>query len=514
LQDALALHQSGHLAQARDIYERILQEQPAHSDAMNLLGAIALQTGEPARALELYRRVIKIDPTNAAAWCNGGFASAQLGQLDAALDHYDQAIALRAHYPEAYLYRGNTLAAMKRWDAALANYEQAIALQADYSEAYSNRGVALKTLDRFDAALASFDQAIALRSDYAEAYANRGNALYELGQWDAARANYERAIALRPDYPEPHVSRSFLSLLHGNLEDGWIDYEWRFKMGAGTKRRFVQPLWLGNESIAGRTILLYSEQGLGDALQFCRYAKVVADLGASVILQVRKPLKSLLAGVQGASQVITGGDLMPRFDCRCPLMSLPLAFKTTLDTIPVASRYLTSNPVKVDKWLARLGSSPKSRIGLVWSGNPAFSLDRKRSIALTELLRHLPVGPQYVSLQKELTTLDRLTIQAHGGILQFADELNDFSDTASLCECLDLVISVDTAVAHLSGAMGKKTWILLPSVPDWRWLLNREDSPWYPSVRLYRQRGRGDWGGVLDRIEADLYALTQKGGAS
>jgi hypothetical protein len=296
-------------------------------------------------------------------------------------------------------------------------------------------------------------------------------------------------------------------LLQGDLDNGWIDYEWRLKRDGGLLkdgRGFAQPHWRGQEPLAGERILLYAEQGLGDTLQFCRYVKGVAQLGASVILEVQKPLRNLLVGLEGAAQVIGRGQALPDFDYQCQLLSLPLAFKTGLDTIPATVRYLRSEPAKVAQWQARLGQRSHPCVGLVWSGSLIHKADQKRSIALAQLIGRLPVGPQYVSLQKEVREHDLLTLRSNPAILHFGDELQDFTDTAALCECMDLVISVDTSVAHLSGALGKQTWIMLPWVPDWRWLLEREDSPWYPTVKLYRQDKLGDWNGVFERINRDL----------
>lgn len=297
-------------------------------------------------------------------------------------------------------------------------------------------------------------------------------------------------------------------LLRGEFETGWREHEWRWKSDQTSsfkeKRAFRQPLWLGQESIAGKSILLYMEQGLGDTLQFCRYVKMVADLGARVILEVHKALATLVSDLEGVSQLITRGTPLPAFDYHCPLLSLPLAFKTTLATIPSSSRYLISDAAKVALWRTRLVGNSAPLIGLVWSGNPIHGNDRNRSIPLADLIRHLPDKFQYVSLQKDVRDMDRTTLETNSNVWKFTDDLDDFTDTAALCECLDLIVSVDTSVAHLCGALGKRTWILLPFSPDWRWLLDREDSPWYSHVKLYRQKSIGAWSEVLNRVAMDL----------
>ena len=261
---------------------------------------------------------------------------------------------------------------------------------------------------------------------------------------------------------------------------------------------------MGLESLQGKTILLHAEQGLGDTIQFCRYAKPAADLGARVILEVRDPLLPLLQNLAGVSEIIARGAHLPAFDFHCPLMSLPLAFRTRLDTIPSPEGYITPAPEKVASWQTILGDKVKPRIGLVWSGSPGHSHDRNRSISLANLLARLPKGFEYVSLQKDVRPGDLPALQGRADIRQLGDQLADFSDTAGLCALMDIIISVDTSVAHLAGALGKPVWILLPFNPDWRWLLDRTDSPWYAAARLYRQDTPGNWQGVFEKIEADL----------
>jgi tetratricopeptide (TPR) repeat protein len=511
LQRALELHRAGQLAQAQAGYEEILAIQPGHADAINLLAAAAIQSGNPQRAVELFGKAIEIDPHNVAAYINSGLALRELKQLDAGLARFEQAIALKVDCCEAYFNRGLVLCELKQWEAALASYLQAIAIEPGYAEAHLACGRVLQELKQWDAALASCDRAITIVPDYEEAYLGRAVLLHRSSQMDAALTSYDQAIALKPDYAMAHHGRSHTHLLLGDLDKGWIGYEWRWKdndcLSTGEQREFSQPKWLGKESIAGKTILLFSEQGLGDTLQFCRYARLVSDLGARVILEVHKPLRSLLAKLEGVSQLITKGDALPDFDYQCPLLSLPLALKTRLNTIPSSAKYLASDATKVAGWQRRLGEKARPRIGLVWSGNPLHKNDKNRSILLAELLRYLPTGLQYVSLQKDVREGDRQILQSSPTILQFSDELHDFSDTAGLCDCMDVVISVDTSVAHLSGALGKDTWILLPLVPDWRWLLDRDDSPWYPTARLFRQDRFGDWNGVLEQVKARLMQL-------
>jgi tetratricopeptide (TPR) repeat protein len=357
----------------------------------------------------------------------------------------------------------------------------------------------------FAAAVAGYDQVIAGKPSSADAYSNRGASLAGLNRWNEALADLDQAVAIRPDHAEAHFSRAILWLLQGDFARGWAEFEWRWKTPHGRALRerkgFSQPLWLGQEEIAGKTILLYCERGLGDTLQFCRFAKTVRDLGATVLLQVQTSLVELLSQVEGVSQVLADTRPPPPFDVHCPLLSLPLALNIELATIP-AGKYLSAPPARIASAQAELGESTKPKIGLVWRGDPDNPDDHKRSLTLTQLLSHLPGGFQYLSLQKELTDSEQRAVAAYPDFSPWQD-LN-FVETAALCECLDLVISVDTSVAHLSAALGRKTWILLPFNPDCRWLLDRNDSPWYRSATLYRQARGGDWRGVLTRVAADL----------
>ncbi len=394
----------------------------------------------------------------------------------------------------------------KNYQTAVRLIDRAIISQPDDATFYSNRGNALQKLAQLDAAVASFDKAIALRPDFVDAYYNRGNAMFELTRLDAAVASYDTAIALRPDHNEAIFNKSQALLLRGDLVRGWELFEWRWasEQMKPMKRTFPQPLWLGQESLAGRTILLHSEQGLGDTIQFCRYAKLVSDLGARVILEAPTPLVGLLRPLQGVSAVVAKGSPLPAFEYHCPLLSLPLAFKTTVDSIPCPVPYLRADFSKLTYWASKLGDRQSPRIGLVWSGRSDHKNDRNRSIGLAALLQQLPAGFEYVSLQKDIRDKDQSVLESRPDLLHFGPDLNDFADTAALCELMDVVISVDTSVAHLSGALGKPTWVLLPFTPDWRWLLDRDDSPWYPSVRLYRQPRISDWDSVLKKFKADL----------
>jgi Tfp pilus assembly protein PilF len=450
----------------------ILNGQPDQVNALNLLGVRTAQSGEFGRAALLFDRAIDLDPGRASIHCNRGLALQGLGQ----------------------------------WEAALACFERAISLDPDYAQAHFNLANTFKDLGRLEAALRAYDRAVALDERYADAYCNRGVVLNELKRLDEAVASYDCAIALEPAHAAAQCNKSFTLLLRGDFTAGWSRYEWRWQLPGEAREKPITaaPLWTGGDDLSGRTLLLRAEQGLGDTLQFCRYVPRVAALGATVILEAQRPLLNLLADLDGVSQLLVEGAPLPRHDYYCPLLTLPLALGTRLDTIPSAPAYLRSDPAKVDEWQARLGERTRPRVGLVWSGSVTNRNDRNRSIPLTELWRHLPGGLQYVSLQKDLRAADAAALQATPAILNLANDLLDFSDTAALCECMDVVVCVDTSVAHLCGALGKRTWVLLPFSPAWRWLLDRNDSPWYPSIRLYRQHETGQWSDVLGRLADDL----------
>jgi len=493
---------------AIDSYDRASALKPDYFEAYTKRGIALNDLKLHQAAIESYDKALAIKPDHAEAFFNRGVALNDLKLHQAAIESYDKALAIEPDHAEAFFNRGIALGELKQYHAAVESYDYAIAAKPDFAEAYSNRGVALSELNRYQAAIESFDRAIDIKPDSATPYCNRGNALTELKQYEAAMASYNKAIAIKGDYAEAHWNLSLCLLEMGDFERGWIEHEWRWKnekISAFQNRRdFPQPLWLGKEPLQGKTILLYSEQGLGDTIQFCRYARLVSDLGARVILEVQKPLLSLLAHLQGVAELVSQGDALPAFDYHCPQLSLPLAFKTHLGNIPVSRAYISTRPSKVAQWKNRLGEKLKPRIGLVWSGRIEHQNDGKRSVPLSRFVKLLPNEFQYVSLQKELRDADKQTLESHPEILHFEEEIKDFTDTAALCELVDVVVSVDTSVAHLAGALGKPVWILLPFRPDWRWLLDRDDSPWYPSAKLYRQDAIGDWDGVFECVATDL----------
>jgi tetratricopeptide (TPR) repeat protein len=491
-------------------YDGALGLRPDYVDALTSRGATLHDLKRFDEALASCDGALASRPDDAEALINRGDTLHHLKRYDEALASYDRALASRPDETRALTNRGVTLHDLMRYDEALASHERALAVQPDHVAGLNNRGVTLHKLGRLDESLASYDHALAIRPDYAEAFTNRGVTLHDLMRFDEALASYDRALILRPDCADTHFFEGLSKLLTGDFSRGWIEYEWRRNRSTGfSKRDFPQPLWLGREEIAGKTILLHSEQGFGDTIQFCRYAPLVAARGARVIVEVEQPLQDLLTSLAGATQIIARGSALPDFDFHCPLLSLPLAFDTRLETIPSSTPYLRSPMQNPPDRNTRLETGPRPRIGLAWSGNAEHTRDRERSIRLRTLLPLLDVEATFVSLQKQVRAADTETLKECGNILHFGDELEDFSHTAALMSQLDLVISVDTSIAHLAGALGKPVWVLLTYVPDWRWLLDRDDSPWYPTARLFRQNNFRDWDYVIARVRDALVKFVE-----
>ena len=533
----LALGSQGRLDEALTRFEQALVLKPDYAEAHNNRGNVLKALNRGVEALESYDRALAALPSFVQAHYNRANMLAALGRIEDALAAYDRVLALKADHPEAHNNRGNALRALQRRDEALACYHSAVTLKGDYAQAFNNRGVvlhelkrfdeavvdygralallpgcaevfnncgnALQALGRFEDALAFYDKAVALKPDHAEAFYNRGNVLRELRRIDEALASYETAIALRPDYIEANWNEAYLRLLTGDFERGLTRSEWRWNNPASglERRNLTQPLWLGGVAIDGKTILLHSDQGMGDAIFFCRYVPLLAARGARVIVEVEEPLRELMSSLAGVSQCISKTEATPDFDLHCPMSSLPLAFATRLETIPGAP-YL-GVPERSAEWEARLGPHDRPRIGLAWSGNSRHSNDHNRSIALAALAPLFDLPATFVSLQTDVRPDDAVTLRAHR-MLHLGPTLTNFADTAALISRLDLVISVDTSVAHLAGALGTPVWVLLPFSPDWRWLLDRQDSPWYPTARLFRQGKTREWQGVVADVRGAL----------
>ena len=650
LMKGYSTHQQGYFKEAQAIYQQILNRQPMHFDALQLAGAIALETKHYEQALSLLSKAIKLQPNHglihynlgiafqelnqfksaissydeairlnpdfASSYSNRGDALQATNQFTAAIVSYDKAIDLNPDYFEAYSNRGNALQSLKQYKEAMASYEKAISLNPHFAEAYSNRGNVLQELSQFEAAVACYDQAIRLNPHYFEAYSNRGNALckakfydvaiasheqalklkphyaeaycnrgnvylaqrsldqaivdfnkainlkpqffeaysnrgrayLELSQYDKAMAdldkalkinpryipalmhrgntikelkqvnalsakqamaNYDQAISIDPECADAYFNKSLLKLLLGEYEEGWALYEWRWKVSEGNfLRGFKQPLWLGESSIEDKTVLIHAEQGLGDSIQFCRYIAMIEPLlPKEILLEGPRALISLLSTLKSRVTFIEQGNAIPEFDLHCPMMSLPLAFKTSGFTIPAEIPYLFAGENKTKLWQNKLAKKAHPRIGIAWSGSTSHKNDHNRSLLLKQFSPLFDLPFEFHCLQNEIRPNDLEALNALKQLHQHQDELIDFSDTAALIENMDLVISVDTSVAHLAGSMGKKVFILLAFAPDYRWMLDRSDSPWYPTATLFRQPEIEDWESVIEQVKLALLFL-------
>jgi tetratricopeptide (TPR) repeat protein len=505
---AVAAHQHGRLDDARGLYAKVLRTEPNHFPALYLLGVVHLQGGQAREALKPLAAAVKANPASIDAWSSYGVALAMAGEHVPALDALDRTLLLAPRHTGALMNRGNVLSALGRHGEAVESFERAIALDPGNPEIANNRGNALCQLGRYDEALTSYDRALALKADYVPALENRGNALIVLNRNDEALASYRRALAIRPDYADARYAESFVLLRLGELQAGFRQYEWRWQRSelASYRRDLGKPLWLGEAPLSGKTILLHAEQGFGDTIQFIRYARLIARMDAAIVLEVQPAVKRLLAPLAQGGTTIGRGEALPPFDCHCPLLSLPLAFGTELASVPADIPYVSPPGDRIGaRWHDRIAAGGRRKVGIVWSGNPSFRNDRNRSMVLADVAPLLASSDAaFVSLNPGLAPQDVSALAAMAGVVHPADEFRDFADTAAVVAGLDLVIATDTAVAHLAGAMGKPVWILLSYGPDWRWLTDREDCPWYPTARLFRQPKIGDWASVIERVREQL----------
>jgi tetratricopeptide (TPR) repeat protein len=537
--EAVALHRRGQLREAEQIYARVLKAAPDHFDALNLLGAVKVQQGQFGEAQRLFSAAIKVNPRIAAVWCNLGQAQYAQKRPADALQSFDKARALapddvdilyqhanallaldrprealaelatvlarKPQHFEARLNSGLAHAKLDNQERALADFDAALALVPQHPVAHFNRGVVLIKLGRYAEAVAANERTVAAAPDYVAAWLNRGMALAQLRRFEEAIASYGEVLARRQDNADAHFNRALALLTIGDYRAGFADYEWRWcRTGAPAQRNRGRRLWLGDTPLSGKTILLHAEQGLGDTIQFARYAPLLAAQGAKVVLEVQPELKSLLARLNGVTAVVARGEAPPPFDVHCPLASLPLARKTELLLVPAQIPYLSADQAYLQKWSARIEKLPRPRIALAWAGNPAHDNDRNRSIALSTLAPLLAMPASFISVQRDLRSSDAAQLGAITQLTHLGGELADFNDTAAVLSLCDLLVTADTAPAHLAGAMGRPVWVLVPFAPDWRWMLDGESTPWYPTARVFRQSALADWDAVIARVASAL----------
>lgn len=480
LQEAFAHHKAGRTGQAQALYEQILVREPKHVSAMHHLGLISHQAERPLDALPLLRRSIELsaDPP-VYFYSNLGNAARAAGNFEEALSALQRARQLAPKDAGIGHELGLTLEKLGRLDEAVAYYRQAI------------------------------DAGLSPDASRARAFQNLGNALLQLGKRAEAAAAIEQALRLNPQYPLAHMSRATLLFLSGNFQPAWREYEWRWRCKGFPAQwpNWPQPLWDGS-NLGGRTILLWFEQGRGDGIQFARYAPLVAQRGGEVAVLCPPELKALFATLPGSPQLVLDGEKGPPFVTHAPLLSLPRIFDTRLDTIPANVPYLFADKDRAAVWKKRIADNSTGnafRVGIVWSGNPKQHGDPNRWMTLAHLAPLMAIrGVEFYSLQKGERSQDVRTARPEFHVIDWTADLHDFADTAALIDCLDLVITIDTSVAHLAGAMAKETWTMLQFAADFRWMAEGDRNPWYPTMRLFRQKTIGDWPGVVERVTAEL----------
>jgi tetratricopeptide (TPR) repeat protein len=504
----IALGERGKADAAILSYQQALRLRPDYVEAMsNLANALADQNRLPD-AVTVYKEALKIRPSDAKLHKNLGITLSKMDKLADAEASYRESLKHRPDYPDAFNDLGITLSRQLRFDDAIASYKEAIRLRPNYAEAYNNMGNALRNSGAFDEAIASYQRAVQLRPGYADAHNNLGIAYAEMGRFDEAVASYTACLKLRPTHVDAHMNRALTWLRKGDYAQGWAEYEWRWKKRSFGTRPLIQPLWNGFD-ISGRRILLVTEQGFGDTIQFIRYAKPLKDQGAQVILECPERLLKLMALCPWIDQIVPQGQPLPDYDVYAPMLTLPGLMGTKVPKAVAEFPYLRPTPELVLRWRKELGDGREFKVGINWQGNPGYAGDRHRSIPLTmfEPLSKVP-GVRLISLQKnhgldQLQALNgRFPVEEWGSRLD--EQTGPFLDTAALMTCLDLFVTSDTAVAHLAGALGVPTWMPLSTTPDWRWMTGREDCPWYPSMRIYRQEKFMDWDPVFQRIVSDL----------
>jgi tetratricopeptide (TPR) repeat protein len=503
-----ALQKQGRHEEALKACDKAIQLKPDDAGLWKLMGDVLLELERFDHALLGFQHVLKLNPRHQDAAYKSGVLLDQFGRFEEALAHFNLCDEVLLNHAPTLRARARTLFNLKRFEEALADNRRANTLDPGNADTCNNIGACLQSLGREEEALSWFDQALVHLPDAIEILNNKAFMLGQLQRFDEAFAFYDQIKALHLNNATTDWNLALLHMLTGNFEAGWAGRESRWaKTSPPPYPKFSQPMWLGNEPVEGKTILIHVDEGLGDTIQFTRYVPMVAARGARVILVVERPLYSLLSGLPGVSQCLPFSDgPLPAFDMHCPIGSLPLAFRTRLDTIPPVTSLRYPPEAHAQVWEERLGPHDRLRVGLVWSGNANHKNDLNRSTPLMQLSCLLDVDATFVSLQKDPRPDDKVPLE-QTDIVDLTAHLTDFAETAALLGCLDLVITVDTSVAHLAGALGRPTWILLPWTPDYRWLLDRDDSPWYPSARLFRQDERRDYAKVLDRVRTELLAL-------
>ncbi len=507
----IAFKEKKHYDEAIKSFQNALALDENNSDAFFNLGNLYYEMKEYDHSIACYRKAIEINPSLPEAFNNLGLIFQEKGNLDEALSFYEKAIQIDQNFAMAYFNMGMVFQLQKKLDESIINYKKAIKLNPEIVHAYFNLGNIFYEKGLMDEALINYQEALQRDPNFTDVLMNIGIILHEKQHLQEAISAFRKILKLKPYDAEAHWNLSNSLLLSGDFENGWREYEWRLKVKEFEQRDFPKPLWEGSD-ISQKTILIYTEQGLGDAIQFVRYVALVARRAGKVILECQKELKPIFKNVKGIHQVISRGEELPEFDVHCPLLSLPYIFCTTLETIPSEIPYIFVDSLIFQKWHEKMKiDDSQLKVGLVWSGNPRHKKHYYRDFPLTTYAPFTDFkGITFYTLQKGEAGKESKNVPIGLKLIDYTEEIHDFSDTAAIIENLDLVISVDTAVAHLAGALGKPVWTLLPFAPDWRWMLNRQDSPWYPTMRLFRQPAPGDWKTVIEKVAGELNSILKK----
>jgi Tfp pilus assembly protein PilF len=551
--EALAIAVEHHRAGRRDLAEQILRRilavEPSQPDAMHLLGVMAQQAGQQdvaiayirqairlngdksiyhnnlglaycaagklPEAIDSYRRALELSPDYAYAYNNLGYALVDQGKLDEAVACYRRAVELSPEYAAAHNNLGNSLNAQGQLDAAIACYRRALEIDPNFADAHNSLGNAFRQQGKLEEAVACYRRALELKPDFAYAHNNLAVALVGQKRFDEAETHYRKALAIVPDFADLHQNFAMLLLAQGRFAEGWRELEWRLRKPGNEEQRVPQPRWTG-DSLAGRAILLRNDMGLGDMIQFMRYAEPLKQQGARVIVECPRPLARLAARASSVDSVVIAGDPLPSFDTYLPMLSLPAVLGTSLDSIPAHVPYLTPDDDALATWQRELSAEPGFKIGIAWQGDLSHMSNRV-NVRFPALSCFEPIarvsGARLYSLQFGAGREQLGEFAGRWPITDLGDRLGDFQNTAAIVRNLDLVITCDSSPAHLAGALGVPVWVALAYVADWRWLLERDDSPWYPTMRLFRQPIAGDWNAVFERMREELRALVGLGGS-
>ena len=505
------LFNDGRLAEAATLARKMTVRFPMHGFGWMLLGAVFKQMGRSADALLPMQKAAALSPNAVESHYNLGVILQDLSRLDEAEASYRRALQIKPDYAEGYNNLGITIMDMNRPDEAEVSYRRALEIEPDYAEGYNNLGITLRSLGRLNEAEASYRRALQIKPNYVEALSNLGFILQNMGRLNEAEASYRRALQIKPDYAEAQCDLSLVFLALGQFQRGWQGYEMRWKLkDAKHLLETPYPCWLGEEDIAGKKLLIQFEQGLGDAIQMLRYIHLLEQKNVECWIQAPNSLHRLIVRSFPLSKVIERKICPDGLDYQIPAMSLPLAMQTFSEqSIPRHVPYLIPDDDRVSFWEKQIASTRSRTVGLVWRGNPKHGNDRNRSASLMDFLPLIAAceSIQFVTLQKDITDAERNAFKDYNNTCILDDELTDFDETAAVMCNMDVVISVDTAPAHLSGALGKSTWLLLSSCVDWRWMADRADSPWYPTAKLFRQKSIGNWAEVVINVKASLAEL-------